>query len=61
MDEYELPKLIPMTGGRDETSVGSRVATPFGGAFEAMVVALIFSMQIFFVAARARCPGPMLT
>ena len=42
MDEYELPKLIPMTGGRDETSAGSRSATPFGGAFEAMVVRSCF-------------------
>ena len=58
MDEYELPKLIPMTGGRDETSAGSRSATPFGGAFDAIVVALVMLRRFFFVAARARSPGP---
>jgi hypothetical protein len=51
IEAYELPKFIPITGGRDDTSVGSRFAVPFGGAFEAIVVV----EQIFFV---PRSPGP---
>jgi hypothetical protein len=53
-DAYEFPKLIPITGGRDDASVDSRLATPFGGAFAAIVA--VWTVTEFFAAGS---PGPV--